>query len=94
MSHGVLRSLTHAKHVVVPYWKTTGKIITTVKIRSRANYALRVCRDILPWDTPLTWGKTVKKGRPEMLYLLLLCSSPAKGSTDLLEREVPSVLYG
>lgn len=31
------------------------------------NYALRISWDILPWDTLLTWGKTVTEGGPEML---------------------------
>lgn len=48
----------------------------------------------MPWNTPLTWGKTVTKGGAEMLYLLFLSSSPGRGSTDLLVREVPSLLYG
>lgn len=31
MSHEIFNSLTHLKHVVVPYWKTTGKVIIPVK---------------------------------------------------------------
>lgn len=94
MSHGVLNSLTHVKHVVAPYWKTTGKVIIAVKTQLQS----KLCTEGILRYTAMGHirhrGQNCYKGGSEMLYLLLLSSCLGRGNSDLLKREVPSVLYG